>query len=443
MPRSARVTIRNPSLKPLPIADLFCPEFQQDPYPTYAKLRKQAPVYWSEQIQAWVVTRYEDVLTCLHDPRISANRILPRMQQMPETLRVQLAPLERTLSMWPLMLERPNHTRLRQLINKAMTPRIVRNFIPVIQGQVDELLDSALASDSVDFISDIATPYPLNVVSEIIGAPVEGRPLLKACAVDIVNFFGSPPHEYEVRAKTAMRSISEATQMLRDILLMRRKQPAADLISSLVEAEERGDVMSEEEILATCLMMVFAGFETTTNLIGNGLLLLLQHPHIEAQLRNNPDLMRGAIGEMLRHESPVQRLSRMAVDDFTLQNEHIKRGDLIFLMAASANRDDQKFPDPDQFNIERDTKNHLAFGHSIHLCPGNTLAQLETQILFTELFKRTRSIKLVESRPDWQINLSVRSLTRLPIKLEPLEKPLIINPTSIVHHETYETVTNA
>jgi pimeloyl-[acyl-carrier protein] synthase len=317
--------------------------------------------------------------------------------------------------MWPLMLERPEHTRLRTLINKAITPAIVRGFIPTIQRLVGELLDDALAKGGMDAIADLAYPFPLNVVSEIIGAPAEGRALLKACAVDIVNFFGSPPHLYIEKAETAMRSIGETTDFLRDVLRMWRSQPKQDLISSLIAAEERGDVMSEEEILTTCLMIVFAGFETTTNLIGNGLLLLLQHPEEQRKLRQDPSLMKSAVVEMLRYESPVQRLSRMALANFDLCGCSIRRGDLMFLMVSSANRDAAQFDDPDRFDITRDTRKHLAFGDSIHLCPGNTLAQLEAQILFTELLGRVPRLTLLESEPDWQINLSVRSLNRLHV----------------------------
>lgn len=396
-----------------PRYNLLCPKFQQNPYSVYASLRKNEPVFWSDQIQAWVVTRYDDVFACLHDQRISANRIIPRMQQFPPELQERFRPLERMLSMWPLMLERPEHTRLRTLINKAITPTIVKSFLPTIRHQVDNLIDEALALGGFDAIADLARPFPLNVVSEIIGAPSEGRELLKKCAVDIVNFFGCSPGLYVERADIAMRSVMETTDFLRETVRLRRKQPKADLITGLIKAEERGDVLNEDEILATCLMMVFAGFETTTNLIGNGLLLLLQHSQEQKKLRDNPLLMRSAVGEMLRFESPVQRLSRMATEDFNLRGARVQRGDLMFLMAASANRDESKFAEADYFDISRDSKNHLAFGHSIHLCPGNTLAQLEAQILFTELLRKGPRIRLASDTPQWQSNLSVRSLEHL------------------------------
>ncbi len=398
--------------------DLLSNEFQRNPYPLYAALRQCEPVYWSEQVQAWLVTPYDDVMACLHDKRISANRIIPRIQQFPHELREKFEPLERTLSMWPLMLERPAHTRLRNLVNKAITPAIVRGFMPTIERLVSEFLDKAQAKGGMDAIADLAYPFPLNVVSEIIGAPTEGLVLLKACAVDIVNFFGSPPHLYIEKAEAAMRSVNETTEFLREILRERRKHPKQDLMSGLIAAEERGEVMSEDEVLATCLMMVFAGFETTTNLIGNGLLLLLQHPDELRRLRQDPSLMKSAVGEMLRVESPVQRLSRMALEDFELGGKSVRRGDLIFLMAASANRDESQFIDPDRFDIGRDTRHHLAFGHSIHLCPGNTLAQLEAQLLFTELLRRVPKIQLSGIKPNWQVNLSVRSLNHLHVTFD-------------------------
>jgi pimeloyl-[acyl-carrier protein] synthase len=243
----------------------------------------------------------------------------------------------------------------------------------------------------------------------------EGRALLKACAVDIVNFFGCPPNLYAERAEIAMNSVLRANDYLRTIVRERRSAPKQDLISSLISAEEKGDVLSEEEILSTCLMMVFAGFETTTNLVGNGLLALLQHPDELEKLRQDPSLMKNAVREMLRFEAPVQRLSRMALADIKLHGRTIKKGDLLFLMAASANRDPARFSEPDEFDISRDARKHLSFGHSIHICPGGTLAQLEVQMVCTELLNRHPTLTLLQDKPDWQRNLSVRSLNSLPI----------------------------
>lgn len=396
---------------------LLSPHFRQSPYHVYSSLRAHNPVFWSEEIQAWLITRYDDVVSCLRDERISANRIIPRIKQFPSAFQAEFAPLLNVLSMWPLMLDRPEHTRLRTLINKAMVPGVITSFIPQIEKQAGELLDAALPGDTIDIIQSLALPFPLNVVSGIIGVREEDRPQLKAFAVDIVNFFGCPPAEYIERARTAMRAVKDTSAILRTIIAQRRIKPEQDLISSLIRAEENGDILSEDEIIATCLMMVFAGFETTTNLIGNGLLLLLQHPEQLQKLRETPALMPAAIREMLRFESPVQRLSRMAVEDFTLHGSQIRKGDLIFLIAASANRDENKFSHPDVFDITRDGRNHLAFGHSIHLCPGNNLAQLEAQILFDALLKRAPYITLTDPVPEWQKNLSVRSLVSLPVKL--------------------------
>ncbi|MCU6209266.1 cytochrome P450 [Enterobacter cloacae] len=390
-------------------------QFNQSPYRVYSELRKHNPVFWSEEIRAWMITRYDDVMSCLHDERISANRIIPRIKQFPAELQTEFTPLLNVLSMWPLMLDRPEHTRLRALINKAMVPGVITSFIPLIKRQAEELLNETLKNDCADIIESLALPYPLNVVSEIIGVRKEDRPQLKAFAVDIVNFFGCAPGEYTARARAAMQAVNVTSDILRITIQQRRKEPKEDLITALIKAEENGDILSEEEIIATCLMMVFAGFETTTNLIGNGLLLLLQHPEQLQRLRENPALMPAAIREMLRFESPVQRLSRMAREDFILHGKRICKGDLIFLIAASANRDEATFTRPDTFDISRDARNHLAFGHSIHLCPGNNLAQLETQILFEALLTKTNNISLLSTTPEWQKNLSVRSLLRLPV----------------------------
>jgi cytochrome P450 len=397
--------------------DLLSPDFRQDPYPVLHRLRAQEPVHFSEQIRAWVITRHDDVLTGLAHSSISADRISPRLLQFPEQHRPKFRPLTRLLSMWALMLDRPDHNRFRALITKAMTRPIIMGFRPMIERIARELVDAALTRGGMEVMADLALPLPLYVIAEIIGAPRESIGLLKRCAIDIVNFFGTPPATYLPTADVAMRSVLETAELLRDLIREREREPRQDLISGLLAARRAGEALEDDEIIATCILMVFAGFETTCNLLGNGILLLAKHPEQFALLQGNPSLMRGAVDEILRYEAPVQRLSRMALGDLVLRGRTIRKNDLIFFMSSAANRDPAIFSDPDRFDITRDSTQHIAFGHWIHTCPGSTLAHLEASIVFGELCRRAPGLCLEsEGPPQWHENLSVRSLKSLQVR---------------------------
>jgi len=397
------------------MVDLLADDFLNDPYRTFGVLRETQPVFWSPQLQAWLVTRYDDVTAFLTDPRVSASRVVPRLNQFPEHLRQEFAALIDMFSKWPLMLDRPEHGQYRPVISRALARPIIESFRPLVQRLVRELLEPAKKRGYIDWMSEFAEELPLNVVSEIIGVPVEGRALFKRCAIDIVTFFGTSPTQYVELATRAKDTIEEALVYLTQIVAERRLSPRKDLISGLIQAQADGIVRGESEILATCVMMAFAGFETTTNLLANGLLTMLRHPDEMSRLRSDPTLMKSAIDEMLRFETPVQRLSRQAIDDIHVDGQTIRRGDLMFLMAASANRDPNKFREPDKFDIGRDSSGHLAFGYSIHTCPGLTLAHMEASIVFQELLETYPTISLAVPKPQWRRNLSVRSLERLPI----------------------------
>ncbi|MFF3752711.1 cytochrome P450 [Streptomyces sp. NPDC002018] len=391
--------------------DLLTPEFREDPYPTLRQMRRSDPVHFSPQLNAWLVTRYEDVVTGLAHPAISADRITPRINQFPEDSRAQFESLATMLRAWPLMADPPRHASVRKPVTSALHQRIIRSFRPLVTRTVQEILSGALSDGTLDAVDQLAVPVPLLVVSEIIGIPRDGLDLLKRCAVDIVSFFGTPPATYLPTAAEALRSISQANDFLKEIIEQRRRSPRNDMISTLLADPSA----TTEKVAATCMMMVFAGFETTTNLLGNGLLLLMRHPDQRNALREQPDLIPAAVEEMLRIESPVQRLSRMAAMDLELNGKHIRAGDLVFFLTGAANHDPDVFPDPEKFDIHRKPTSHLAFGDWIHACPGANLARLEAEIVFSELLKRTSSFTL-QKEETWHDNLSVRALKELPLK---------------------------
>jgi cytochrome P450 len=398
----------------LPTYDVVGAQYRHDPYPTFHRLRTEQPVYYSEQWQAWLVTRYDDVLAGLEHPAISADRITPRIDQFPVQARSRFDTLTDHLSRWPLMADPPSHRWLRAPISTAMRPAFIHSLRPTVERIATELLDAALAKPCADAMAELAIRLPLYVTAEVIGVPRQAIGYLKACAVDIVNFFGAPPPDHIAAAEAAKHTVDDTVELLRPVIAARARQPRADLISNLVAtSSDDGEQMTEEQIIATCVMMTFAGFETTSNLLANGLRLLLNHADQLARVRQDPGLLGGAIKEILRYESPVQRLSRRAVADLDLGGRRIRAGELIFLMAGAANRDPTIFAEPDRFDIGRDNTRQIAFGHWIHTCPGSTLAQLEAEVFFTHLFRRAPNLRLLAAEPEWQHNLSIRSQKQL------------------------------
>ncbi|MEU7631252.1 cytochrome P450 [Nocardia sp. NPDC049220] len=366
---------------------------------------------FSEQLQAWIVTSYADLRCGLAAPAISADRISPRLAQFPKAERDRFDPLYEMLHRWPLMLDHGEHARLRTPITRAMTPATVAGFRQLIRDTVRSMLCEGVERGGMDIIAELALPLPLSVTSRILGVPDDAVGLLKRCAVDIVDFFGADPQTYLPRAETAMEAVLQTSDLLRPIARARREKPRQDLLSSLA-----GDpALSDDDIVAICLMMVFAGFETTSNLIGNGILLLLRHPEQHAAVLQDRGLIRGAVKEALRYESPVQRISRLTTAAITLRGTQIEQGSLVYFHAGAANRDPAVFPDPDRFDIGRGSDRHLAFGYSVHTCPGSTLAQAEAEIVLDELCRIAPTVRLVGEPIRWRMNLSVRSLESLPV----------------------------
>ncbi|MFI6310326.1 cytochrome P450 [Nocardia fusca] len=391
--------------------DLLTAEARNDPYPVLDRLRNDRSVTFSEQLQAWIVTNYADVRSGLADPAISADRISPRLAQFPESERARFVPLYEVLRRWPLMLDHGEHARLRMPITRAMTPAIVAGFRELIRDTVRSMLREGVERGGMDIIAELALPLPLYVTSRLLGVPDDAVDFLKRCAVDIVDFFGAEPQAYLPRAETAMETVLQTSDLLRPMVRARREQPRHDLLSALA-----GDpALSDDDIVAICLMMVFAGFETTSNLIGNGILLLLRHPEQLAAVRRDRELIRGAVKETLRYESPVQRISRLTTADITLRNIRIEKGSLVYFHAGAANRDPAVFPDPDLFDIRRGSDRHLAFGFSVHTCPGSTLSQVEAGIVLDELCRLAPTVRLAGEPLRWRMNLSVRSLESLPV----------------------------
>jgi cytochrome P450 len=336
-------------------------QFREDPYPLYRYLLSGAPVRWNDLLGAWTVARYADVVFTLTDPRFSADR-------------VGLQP-DAYVAKSMLVSDPPDHTRLRTLVSKAFTPRMIDQLRPRIAAIVDDLL--AHTDGSFDVVEDLAYPLPVIVIGELLGIPPEDRETFKGWSAILAASLDPLVSTQLMDQATAARSALHA--YLRRIIAQRRREPKADLISALVAVEERGEVLTERELVVMCSLLLIAGHETTVNLIGNGTLALLQHPDELQRLRATPALLGSAIEELLRFDSPVQMTGRIVTQDLEIGDQRIKQGDFVLPLLGAANRDPAQFHDPEKLELGRSPNAHVAFGRGIHFCLGAPLARVEAQ----------------------------------------------------------------
>jgi cytochrome P450 len=392
----------------------FVPEVHANPYPLYRQLREQDPIHWSPLLEAWILTRYDDVLEVLKHPRFSADRRRARNRFVQQAMeqQQQAGPFAQAQTM--LSSDPPEHTRLRGLVSKAFTFKAIEALRPRIQEIVDDLLERVQDKGRMDAIWDLGYPLPVIVIAEMLGVPPEQRDTFKRWSDDIVATLGGPLVAPEVQER-GRQSVEEMGAYFRGVIADRRKQPKDDLLSGLIAAEERGGALSEEELLATCILLLAAGNETTTNLIGNGTLALLRHPDQFALLREQPELAEPAVEEFLRYDGPVQGTARVAMEDIEIGGQTIQEGQLAFTMLAAADRDPAVFADPDALDITRKENRHIAFGYGIHFCLGAPLARAEAQIAFATMLRRLPELRLDAGEPQWGGTFILRGLKSLPV----------------------------
>ena len=391
------------------------PAFLADPHPVYRALREKDPVHRSRLMGGWVFSHYADVRELLGDDRVSSD--MRHSNQWPRIQKAQLRAGRTAEELeHPTMLnsDPPRHTRLRGLVNKAFTPRAVRALEPRMLEIVTELLDAKASQGEIDVIADLAYPLPVTVIAEMLGVPTEDQERFKHWSDEAVRSLGSQSME-DLRA--SLRAVRELNEYLGPIVAERRREPREDLLSGLIAAEAEGDRLSEDEIYQTVTLLLVAGNETTTKLIGNGMLALLRHPEQLQRLRQNPELIDSAVDELLRWDGPVHVTGRTAVEDFSFRGVEIRKGSMNMLAIAAANRDPAQFADPEQLDIGRSDNNHLSFGHGIHFCLGSALARMEARIAIAGLVERYPEMKLATDRPRWGSNMALRGLVELPIRV--------------------------
>jgi cytochrome P450 len=382
----------------------------------YRALREHSPVSWNPLMEVWVFTRYDDVVAVLNDSRFSADRrqARNRFSEMVAQREQEFGPFARTQTM--LSSDPPNHTRLRRLVSKAFTPRAVENLRPRIQQIVDQLLDEVGDRDEMDLVSQLAYPLPVIVIAEMLGVPPEDRARFKRWSDAVVATLGGPFAPPGV-LEEARHSIEELAAYFSHVMADRRRHPRDDLISGLVAAEEQGQALSEDEIIAMTILLLVAGNETTTHLISNGTLALLRNPDQLQILRDDPSLLPSAVEELLRYAGPVHGTGRVAKEDIEVGGQVVKERQVAFVLLGAANRDPGKFPEPDRLDVRRNPADHVAFGDGIHFCLGAPLARAEAQIAIGTVLRRFPKLELQVEEPEWGGTFIIRGVKQLPLRV--------------------------
>jgi cytochrome P450 len=399
----------------LPLAfNPFDPEFRANPYPTYARLRAEDPVHESP-LGFKVLTRYDDCTALLRDPKGSSDDTKsPMFRELVESGDVdgEMAGRRPFLFMDP-----PDHTRLRGLVSKAFTPRSIEQLRARAQQLADELVTAMAGKETVDIISDLAYPLPLTIISDMLGVPREDEERFRgwshALARSLDPEFLLPPDAIAAREK----AIDEFEDYFLELFADRRKSPRDDMLTRLVEAEEAGDKLSEDELTSTCVLLLVAGHETTVNLIANGVLALARHPDQRARLHDDPSLAKSAVEEVLRYDPPVQMSGRLALEDIELPSTTLPKDGFAITLLGAANHDGEQFPDPDGFDITRTPNAHISFSLGHHFCLGASLARMEGQVALTTLLRGHEHFELATDALTYKENLVLRGLTALPIAL--------------------------
>src|SRR6266851_1238995 len=393
-------TSRKPS-PTLSLYQLLDPEVLADPYPLYHRLRTEAPVHWDPYLHAWVVTRYADVITVLHD--FSADRT-PTPEQFAAMGLSELGPIAQVMIKQMLFMDAPAHTRLRGLASMAFTPARVEVLRSHIREIVDTLMEPLLRAGRMDVINDLAAPLPAIVTAEMLGVPTSDCDKLKAWSADFAEVLGNFQHNPD-RASRTLKCVEEMTAYFRAAIRRMKTEPREGLINALMTAELDGDRLSEDEIVANCIVTMVGGQETTTNLIGNGILSLLRNPDQLRRLKNDLTLIPSAVEELLRYESPSQHTARICPEDTELGGKQIRKGQAVIAVMGAGNRDPERFPDPDRLDLGRTDNRHLAFGWASHFCFGAALARIEGQLVFEAIVSRTSTLALEVDRPiAWREN---------------------------------------
>jgi cytochrome P450 len=398
---------------------LFTDDFVQNPYPAYRRLLDEGPLHYLDvggMWAVWAVFGHAECSAVAKDPRLSAKRAERFVITLPMNKRAEFADLVRMLGLWMIFMDPPEHSRLRKLMNKGFSREAIETLRPQIEGIVDRMLEPLQHCSEVELMREFAYTMPVRVISEMLGVPETMHESFLRWSAAIAAFNGSANRTIE-QAEAAQKAVHALTDFFRGAMAERRRRKTDDFLSFLLAIEEEGEVLTEEELHAQCVMMLFAGHETTRNLIGNGIYALLQHPERMHELHDDPGLIRTAVEELLRYESPIQYTARVVKEEMEICGRRIPQRQTILCMLGAANRDAKQFKEPDRLDLKRLNNQHLAFSAGPHFCIGSQLARLEGQIAILQLVRRFPQMRLAVQQPEWSPNVGFRGLKTLPVTL--------------------------
>jgi len=393
---------------------MLSPQVLADPSAHYRELREREPVHWDPYIHAWVVTSYPEVVRVLTE--YSADRT-PAVSYLDRLGLPFMKPFAEVMLQQMMFMDGDRHARLRSICSAAFTPRKVVDLKRAIQSTADGLLDRVVHQGHMDMIADFAISLPAIVTAQLLGVPIEDHEQLHVWVLDLAEVLGNFQH-HPNRVAEIIRSLESLKHYVAERMEEQRRRPSNGLIYSLLTAEVDGCRLSDDEVIANTIITLIGGHETTTNLIASGFLTLLRNPGSLEQLRRRPEIVGSALEELLRYESPVQHTARVALADMELGGKVIRKGSKVVAVLAAANRDPNRFSDPDSLNLVRPNNRHLAFGWAAHFCFGAPLARVEGQIAFNTLAQRLRNPKLAEQKLEWRQNAGLRGLTKLIISFD-------------------------
>ena len=392
------------------------PAVLADPFPLYRRMQDEDPVHWSPRLKGWVLTRYDDVKrVCLDTESWSSDRLRPFFASLPGAEAGRMSELIRILTLWMVFRDPPEHTRLRRLAGRVFNVRSIHALRPNVEAITAWLLERIGTREAFDFIGDFAGPLPALVIMDMLGVPREELARVKRLSDEMALFIGSA-RETAGKYDRAEAATHEMAAFFRALIAERRAGPRADLLSELAHLDDGGDRLSDDELIATCVLLLFAGHETTTHHLANGLAALLRFPDELERLRANPGLAAAAVEELLRYDGPIGAQVRIVQRQLQLHGRTLKPGERVFLLLNAANRDPRAYADPDRLDLRRDGPPHLTFGFGPHICLGFPLARLEGQIALPAVLARWRRVELAGAPPQWMDSLVLRGMTAMPLR---------------------------
>lgn len=399
-----------------PVYDPTDEAIRRNPFPLYESLQEHDPIHWSPAVRSWIITRYDDVRQVVMSPTMSSDRLRPFYEALRDERREILSGVMRYLNEWLVFKAAPEHTRLRKMMNAVFSLQLVQSLEPQIRRTVEDLFAQVERGRAFDFVRDVAVLLPAYVILDMMGLPRSDFPMIKEWSDDLRLFIGTSRSD-ENKYQKARSGADHMSAYFRGVITLRRANPTDDVISKMMGARDDQGPLNEDELVAMCMLVLFGGHETTTNLLGSAVVALLEHPDQQQLLRSNPQLMDSAVEEFLRYDGPSNSIARVVAVDHELHGKSLKAGDRVFAMINAANRDPRRFERPHELDVRRSPNRHLTFGQGLHFCLGAPLARLEAKACVSTLLARFSAMSFGPGEVHWMDALVMRGPSRLPLVL--------------------------